>query len=261
VLTSTAGLMLLSGIAFSIVGAAANAGGFVFSSVILMPSSALFAGVGVPLFPERLAFPEARSWQQFWIAWRRVAGGLNEGMQLQLRDATDPYLAPAERKLKKPKGPKPESMSDLLEMASSLERVPPPRKSELGGWILERTWTDRDPRLWAALGRLGARIPAYASLHHVVSPAVAERWLDHLLREKWNEIHTAAPAAVQLARLTGDRARDISEATRREVERKLVAMSADPEWIRVVRELVPVAEAERATWFGESLPVGLRLVT
>ena len=35
--------------------------------------------------------------------------------------------------------------------------------TDLGSWILERTWTKRDPRLWAALGRLGARVPAYAS--------------------------------------------------------------------------------------------------
>ena len=65
---------------------------------------------------------------------------------------------------------------------------------------------------------------------------------------------------MQIARVTGDRARDVSEQTRREVAKKLDAMNANPEWARVVRELVPVAEAERATWFGESLPVGLRLV-
>jgi LmbE family N-acetylglucosaminyl deacetylase len=63
-----------------------------------------------------------------------------------------------------------------------------------------------------------------------------------------------------MARVTGDRARDVSDRTRAEVERKLTAMAAHPEWIRVVHELVPVAEAERAAWFGESLPVGLRLV-
>ena len=46
--------------------------------------------------------------------------------------------------------------------------MPAARRSELGAWLLERTWTDRDPRLWAAIGRIGSRIPAYASVHHVV---------------------------------------------------------------------------------------------
>jgi hypothetical protein len=214
------------------------------------------------LFDEKLAFPDApRGWQQFFIAWRRAAGGLDEAMQTRLRDAFDPFLAPPEAGLKKPKKLKPAAPEEMLEMASSLERIDPARKSALGGWVLERTWTERDPRLWAALGRLGARVPAYASVHQCVSPIVAERWLDHLLREKWDAVPTAAQAAVQLARMTGDRARDVSERVRREVEKRLQQASARDEWVRAVREVVSVEDEERAAFFGESLPVGLRLVT
>lgn len=214
-----------------------------------------------PLFAERLAFPqEARSWQQFWIAWRRVAGGLDEALQTEIRDAIDPFLAPSEKKLKKPKNIKPEALDDMLELAASLERVPAARRSELGSWVLERTWTDRDPRLWAALGKIGARVPAYASVHHVVSPSIAERWLDHLLREKWEELPAAVVAAVRLARVTDDRARDIGERTRREVVARLVKVGAKPEQVRAVSEYVPVEQEERAAFFGEGLPVGLRLV-
>ncbi len=214
-----------------------------------------------PLFAERLVFPnEPRIWQQFWIAWRRLAGGLDEAAQTTMRDVLDPLLAPAASRLKKPKGWKLEAETDLLDLVSSLERVPPLRKSELGGWILERTWTSRDPRLWAVLGRLGARVPTYAGLHHVVSAMVAERWLDHLLREKWETLPTAPEAAVRLARVTDDRARDVSERARREVDRRLVTIGAKESWIRAVRELVPVEEAERAAFFGEGLPVGLRLI-
>ena len=214
-----------------------------------------------PLFAERALFPaEMRNWQQFWIAWRRLAAGLDEAAQTAMRDALDPLLAPAAMRLKKPKGWKLEAEGDLLDLASSLERAPPARRSELGGWILERTWTSREPRLWAALGRLGARVPAYAGLHHVVSAMVAERWLDHLLREKWDTLPSAAEAAVRLARVTDDRARDVSERVRREVERRLTTLGAKPEWIRAVREHVPVEEAERAAFFGEGLPVGLRLI-
>ena len=213
-----------------------------------------------PLFDERLAFPgEARGWQQFWITWRRAAGGLEEGTQTHLRDFADPWLATADAGLKKPKKPA-LSLDDALDMASSLERVPPARRSQLGGWVLERTWTDRDPRLWAAIGRLGARVPAYASVHHVVSPHVVERWLDHLLREKWDLVPRAAQAAVQLARRTGDRARDVNERVRQEVEKRLVAMGAEETWVRAVREVVAVEESERAAFFGDALPPGLRLV-
>ena len=213
------------------------------------------------LFAEKLAFPDqARGWQQFWIAWRRAAAGLDEVAQTQLRDFVDPFLAPKEAGLKRPKKWKPEAEGDMLDMAASLERVPAQRRADLGAWVLERTWTDRDPRLWAAIGRIGARVPTYASLHHVVPPAVVERWLEQILREKWTEVPTAAQAAVQLARVTGDRARDVSERARREVEKKLEKSQAKPEWIRAVRELVVVEEVERAAFFGEGLPVGLRLI-
>jgi len=214
-----------------------------------------------PLFGERLAFAqEARGFQQFWIAWRRVAAGLDEAAQVAIRDAADPFLAPSEARLKKPKGFRPEALDDLRELVASLERVPAARRSELGGWILERTWTERDPRLWAAIGRIGARVPAYASMHHVVSPIVAERWIDHLLREKWDDLPTAAAAAVDLARVTGDRARDVSDLARADVARRLTKVGAREAWIRAVRELVAVEEADRAAFFGEGLPVGLRLV-
>ena len=213
-------------------------------------------------FHERVSLPAGgeQSFQQFWIAWRRAAGGLDEAAQAGIRDVIDPLIAPSEARLKKPKGWIAEAPDDLLDLAAALERLPPNRRSELGGWVLERTWTSRDPRLWAAIGRIGARVPAYASLHHVVSPVTAERWIDHLLREKWADLPTAPEAAVQLARVTGDRGRDVSERARREVERRLVAAGAKEALVRAVRELVPVAEAERAAFFGEGLPVGLRLV-
>ncbi len=212
------------------------------------------------LFDERLAFPsEARGWQQFWIAWRRVAGGLGEDAQTRIRDFLDPSLAPSEAGLKKPKKPA-ASLDDAWDMAAFLERVAPARRAELGGWVLERTWTERDPRLWAALGRIGARVPAYASVHHVVPPHVAERFLDHLLREKWAAVPTAASCAVQLARRTGDRARDVGDRVRREVEQRLVSVGADDLAVRAVREVVEVEEKERAAFFGEALPLGLKLL-
>jgi hypothetical protein len=217
--------------------------------------SGLFA-----LFDERLAFPaEARGWQQYFIAWRRAAAGMDEVAQTRIRDFIDPYLAPSEAGLKRPKKPA-LSLEDGLDMAASLERVAPARRAELGGWVLERTWTDRDPRLWAALGRLGARVPSYASAHHVVPPHTAERWLDHLLRERWEALPTATFAAVQLARRTGDRARDVSDRVRQEVERRLEVAGADEALLRPVREVVEVGETERAAFFGDALPPGLRLV-
>jgi molecular chaperone DnaK (HSP70) len=213
-----------------------------------------------PLFEQGLTFPaEARGWKAYFTAWRRIAGGLDEPIQRRMRELLDPLLAGPDAKVKPPKAWRALAPEELLELASWLERVPAAERTALGDWLIERTWTQREPALWTAIGRIGARIPVYASAHYVVSPGSAERWLDHLLREKWRDVPTAAPAAVLLARRTGDRARDVSDAVRSEVVRALEAGGAPEHDVHCVREVVPVAATERAAWF-EDLPAGLRLL-
>ncbi len=212
-----------------------------------------------PLFDGRLAFPdEPRGWAQFFIAWRRMSGGLAEPMQIAIRDLFDPVIAPAEAKLKKPKRI-PEAPDELLSTLAALERAPVARRTQLGEWILEKTWGSDDARLWGAIGRVGARAPVYASVHHVVPAKVAELWVDRLLKQKWDSVATAPHAAVQLARVTGDRARDLPEKLRLEVAKRLVAVNAKEAWVRSVKELVDVGEEERVAILGEGLPIGLRL--
>src|SRR5690606_30936363 len=168
----------------------------------------------------------------------RVAAGLDQPSQEHIRDVIDPFLAPAERGLKKPKPFKNDAVWEMLDLAVSLERVAPERRGELGGWIIERTWTERDPRLWAALGKVGARVPTYASAHHVVSARTVERWVDHLLREKWERIPSAPRAAVRLGRVTGDRARDLAETTRIKLAERLAKIGVPDAHIAPLRELV-----------------------
>lgn len=215
----------------------------------------------VPLFETGLSSSaKPRGWQQFWIAWRRIVAGLREDTQTRLLGLLEPFWAPSELKLKRSKSLKQaEASYDMLELMASLERVPAERRKRLGDWLIERTFQDRDPRLWSALGRIGARVPGYASAHHVVSPLAVEHWLTHLLSERWNEIPTAAATALSLARVTDDRARDLSPAVREEVARRLEAVKVAPELVATVRSFVAQVEAERAAWFGEELPVGLRL--
>ncbi|MBX3185268.1 MAG: Hsp70 family protein [Polyangiaceae bacterium] len=246
----------------------------------LLAGFTLRPGVGYPgdnaraerlalLIGEALTFhTESRNWQALWVALRRVAAGLSEPAQLTIRDLIDPFLAPPDAKLRRPKKLKPTHPTEMLELASSLERLPAARRAELGAWVLERTWTDRDPRLWEALARIGARNPTYASAHHVVPTRTVERWFDHVLQERWEEVPSAAICAVSLARVTEDRTRDLSEAVREGVVRRLtkaaqggmpIEVTRLDEWARALREFVPLSDADRAQFFGEELPEGLRL--
>lgn len=215
----------------------------------------------VPFFESGVASgSSARSWQQFWIAWRRLVAGLREETQTRLFGLLEPFWAPTELKLKRSKSLKPaEASFEVLELMASLERVPAARRRALGDWLIERSFRQRDARIWAALGRIGARVPGYASAHHVVSPVAAEGWLTHVLSERWQDMPAAAVTAAQLARVTDDRARDVSPSVRAEVVKRLEAAHMDEELIRTVREFVPLVDSERAAWFGEELPLGLRL--
>ena len=202
---------------------------------------------------------EARVWQQLLVAWRRVAGGLDEAAQLAARDALDAHLAP-DASRKKQKGPPVECFGELLALLAHLERVPAKRRAELGERLIERTWTRKDPRLWDAIGRVGARAPTYASAHYVVLARTCEAWLEELLRETWPAIASAPLAAYRMARVTGARARDVREQVRLDVARRLEA-GGDPLWARAVREHVAIEEAERVAALGDALPPGLRLPT
>jgi hypothetical protein len=113
---------------------------------------------------------------------------------------------------------------------------------------------------WWAVGRIGARRPFYGSAHSVVPPDVAAQWLNAILALDWKKVDPAAFAAVQIARMTGDRSRDLPEALRHTVVRRLEAANAPRAWITMVSETVELDDADEGRVFGESLPAGLKLI-
>jgi molecular chaperone DnaK (HSP70) len=214
-----------------------------------------------PLFGEGLQHSQERKhWEAFLIAWRRVAPGLKEAWQVDMRDRLDAFVAPEDQRLKKPKNFRPQGQDDILWLCTWLERVPAERRRDLGQWCLERTWSSREPVYWEMLGRIGARVPVYASAHHTVEARVVERWLEHLLSENWQAVPSAAGAALALSRVTGDRSRDLPEAVRKEVARRLTAHGSPEAWRDAVLQYVPMANSERQHSYGDDLPIGLSLI-
>ena len=211
---------------------------------------------------------------QWWTLWRRVAGGLPEAAQLRLLDDFGYNLQAAEHP-GAPLPPKPPGLvkgghDDMVRLGAALERIPPEHKAEVGDWLLQPFTADgavianatpeRDElRLWA-VGRLGARQPFHGSAHGVVTADVAARWIDTLLALDWRRRRMAAFAAAQLARMTGDRVRDLDPDRRAVVLARLAGAGAAPSWSAMVREVVELDAADEQALFGESLPVGLVLV-
>ena len=86
------------------------------------------------------------------------------------------------------------------------------------------------------------------------------KWLDAILALDWKKVEPAAFAAVQIARMTGDRSRDLPDEVRASVVKRLETAHAPTHWITMVSEIVELDEADEGRVFGESLPPGLKLI-
>ena len=211
---------------------------------------------------------------EWWTLWRRVAGGLDTEAQLRLLDDFAFNLqADASERGKRPITLVDGSEDDMLRLGASLERIPSAYKAEIGNWMMERimaipaagakldakTAATYTRYLWA-LGRVGARQSFHGSAHEVAPAQVAEDWLGQLLQLDWKKVEPAGFAAAHIARMTGDRSRDIAEPVREQVLRRLAAIGAPSTWTAMVREVVELDQASETRMLGEALPPGLKLL-
>jgi len=199
---------------------------------------------------------------EWWTLWRRAAGGLEEAAQQRLLQDFAYTLrgaelgSQAERPPRLVKG----GWDDMMRVGASLERIAPEHKAEVGDWLVAQLERNTSPWTVWAIGRLGARVPFHGSAHAVVAPERAAPWLAALLALDWKRVEGAAAAAANLARMSGDRARDFDAELRQQVIERLQAAHAAPSWIERVREVVALDEAGERGVFGEALPPGLKLI-
>ena len=215
------------------------------------------------LFEQGVQFmPETQNQAEWWILWRRVAGGLEGSMQERILDAIEWYLhPPTKRPRQRIAGPKWVATDDMVRLAGALERVSAERKVVVGDQLVQRLTRHGDnPQNWWAVGRVGARVPFYGSAHEVVPREAAQRWLGAVLETDWTTVEPAPFAATLLARVSGDRERDLDPALREGVAARLDAIDAPASWRQMVRIPTHLDSADERRIFGESLPPGLRLL-
>jgi len=207
---------------------------------------------------------------EWWILWRRLAGGLSAGQQKALGM---PLIAACKSLFQgKPKAKissgwdirfGSHEIIEVLRLLSLLEQMERNQREQLGNWLLDRitakgTETEQGASLWA-LGRLGSRVPLYGPLNQIIAPETVSGWLTTLC---------ALPAAgrelpfalMSLARKTDDRHRDINDETRALVARKLTSLSAPEHWIKLVEQGGQLDTEEQNRSFGEALPKGVTLL-
>ncbi len=219
------------------------------------------------LFPGGLEFArQAQCRNEWWIFWRRIAGGLKAGQQWYIYQQVLPLFQSSHKKKPSRKGVKPLSPQETLEIWMALanfERLPAGTKVELGHSMLEqlRKGGFKNQQLWA-LSRFGARVPFYGPLDQVIPAEEAARWVDTLLSLKLQPTDSMAQTMVQLSRCTGDRHRDLPQEVREKVRHWLLQEPSNQRYVQILENPQTTLKEKEQDWiFGESLPAGLVLST
>jgi DNA-K related protein len=221
-----------------------------------------------PLFHQGVRHQkDVQCWAEWWILWRRVAAGLSRQHHDEIFRRIAPFLVPVKgsspsKKAGRPK-PEPHELAEMWRCAASLERLAPEAKEGLGEPLLKDLARPSPGgyALWC-LGRLGSRVPLYGPANTVVRTETVERWIKVLLNRQYapgRETSDAIFALAQLARFSGDRARDVSDQVRKQVLQRLESLGADEGVMLPVREYRELEATQEGQALGDSLPIGLRL--
>jgi hypothetical protein len=211
-------------------------------------------------------------WSEWWIFWRRIAGGLTAGQQaslgqplvnalIQLLEGKPRAKLPGGREIRLAE----HEVREVLRLAALLERLPLDQRKRLGEALI-RHIADTKPgraggesRIWA-LGRLAARVPVYGPIHAVIPPDIATGWIRQLIVCPHAARETDF-ALMLMTRKTGDRYRDIEDMTlRNEVAKRFITNEAPAHWqTLLVEEGSELEGGEMSESIGESIPLGLKL--
>jgi molecular chaperone DnaK (HSP70) len=243
-----------------------NLAGFLLRPGTGAPLDAWRSRVMWGVFNEGLAFPKAEPNKlAWWIVWRRIAGGLAKGQQDQFYDRFNKLLLPnplQAKKLADAKASKQE-LAEIWRVVASLERLAVPHKVKLGDELVRRMDTRKGREdavhLWA-LSRVGARVPLYGPLNQVVPPSKIKDWLTPMLGWDWPDPDKTAFAFAQLGRRTGDRTRDLDDATRTKLADVVRAMPGGDRAVVLIDQVVALEAREELVALGDTLPAGLKLV-
>jgi hypothetical protein len=158
----------------------------------------------------------------------------------------------------------PQLRLELWMAAANLENLLPKDKIKCARKLISEIQpkTCRPQHFWA-LSRLGARELLYGSVDRVVPPGQAVDWIETLLAGPWPDPKPVGIALAQMARRTGDRARDLEPSAIDKIVAWMTADAATEEifapHLKYLQQVVPLARQEESAIFGEALPAGLVL--
>lgn len=198
---------------------------------------------------------------QSWICYRRVAGGLNKGQQMQL--ASDLM---AGLNIKKNGAIDLKNKSELypfqerVRALAAMELIEIPMKIKLGQALIGRMKSGQATaaEFWA-LGRLGARHLAYGTIGNVIQRDICTQWVESLLDIPESENEQLAFVIGQLARKTELRELNMLGPMLDKVMKRYQGGPNEERLKSLLFEEGRLTEAEQDQVFGDHLPLGISI--
>ena len=194
---------------------------------------------------------------EWWIFWRRVAGGLSAGQQRQFIQELSPIIMP--KKGTKSRVPHQERLEIWMAVAN-MERLMVKDKIQWGRMLLSEIKPQKcKPQYLWSLSRIGARELLYGPVDRVIPPEEISSWIEEILSKTWRNPKPVGMAISQLARKTGDRMRDLDSSIVNVIIDWMNQYDILAPHIKFLEDVVPMAKSEENAIFGETLPSGLVL--
>lgn len=223
----------------------------------------------------KLAFAVPSSRTESMILWRRVAGGLTGGQQIQLAAPLIASLRGSQSVTGKSAAGKSKlaahEIAEAWRLVASLEHLPVAEKTTLCQIALTMQSQKKNEKIFDvltwSLGRLASRLPVYGPINQVVAAGDAAEVAKEIIAHHQNHARKSAEpidsaTALSLAligRKTGDRFRDLSSPDRQTIGDYLQSRSAADSLVRLVIEGGELQNEQQSEILGDSIPLGIRL--
>lgn len=204
------------------------------------------------LYGESLSYTTKANWSEWWIVWRRIAGGLSAEQQGSIYADLRPWLW---RDGPTPPGPHKHGPIEMMQLLASLERLDSTAKQACGELFFSRA---NKLRSYWPIGRVGARRLFHAETGGIIPVEIASSWLERILALDWSKADGAAFAAASIA-LRTDNELDVGAILRQRVADRLRQDQAPGTWLDLVERGGSLSDSDAKRMLGDALPAGLRL--
>ena len=198
---------------------------------------------------------EPKVLNQWFILWRRVAGGLSGDRQDRIFDKYSPLVR--QRHTTSP---------ELLLLLGSLERVDSLKKITFGNFLEKEIRSGEkaniEAKIWC-LARLASRVSLYASKATVLRAKSIEPWIESMMVLDLRQKHYRQLRLFFLlaGRLLADRELDINPHLRDKLLQHLRHQGLDEDSLVDISKYRELSETDQSQIFGEELPTGLFMKT